>query len=167
LSLIAALALQPWTQASGSELRVAVAPRITLPKDSPAFTEDSASFYGTNIALLVSKFLRARVEAQLRKPIPSSLRVEANRVPNTTIIAVVASGVEDSVASAFLSALFDQFNQFKHEQKAKYYRDAIATVDSALTYIPPEYVQRLQLYREQLVLASVLDVKPDFERVEY
>ena len=140
---------------------------ITLPKDSPVFTEDTASSYGTNIALLASKFLRARVEAQMRRQIPSSLRVEANRVPNTTIISVVASGVEDSFASAFLSALFDQFIHFKHEQKAKYYRDAIATVDSALTYIPPECAQRLQLYREQLVIASVLDVKPDFERVDY
>jgi len=146
---------------------VAVAPRITLPKDSPAFTEDTASFYGTNTALLVSKFLRARVEAQLHKQIPSSLRVEANRIPNTTIISVVASGVEDSVAAVFLSALFDQFIRFKHEQKTKYYHDAIATVDSALTYIPPEYAQRLQLYREQLVIASVLDAKPDFERVDY
>ena len=164
---ILALALFSCSQSTGSELRLARAPKISLAEDWPVYSEDTADFYGTNIALLTSKLLRDRAEAQLRKPLPSSLRVEAKRVPNTSIISVVASGADDSVTAAFLSALFDQFVRFKHEEKAKYYHDTVVTIDQALTYVPPEYAKQLEAYKERLVLASLVDVKPDFERVEY
>jgi hypothetical protein len=166
-SSLLALALFSCSKSTGSELRMALAPRISLGKDWPVYSEDSDNFYGTNIALLTSKFLRERAEAQLHQPVPSSLRVEANRVPNTSIISVVASGADDSVSSAFLSALFDQFIRFKHEQKVRYYRDTIVTIDRALTYVPPEYAKQLEAYKEQLVIASLVDVKPDFERIDY
>ena len=150
-----------------AELRLGLAPRITLPKDSPAYSEDTVNFYGTNIALLTSGFLRARAEAQVRRTVPKSIRVEATRIRDTSIISVVVSGGDDEIANAFASALVDQFLRFKREQKAKYYRDAINTVDTALSYVPPEYTKQLQEYKQQLVVASLLDTKPDFERVEY
>ncbi|MDB6146571.1 MAG: hypothetical protein JWO45_235 [Spartobacteria bacterium] len=166
-ALIAGLLFACGTNSSASELRIALAPKVGFPKDSPVFTEDATNFYGTNIVLLTSKLLRGRAEAQLRRSIPASLRVEASRVANTSIISVVASGADDSVGAPFLSALFDQFIRFKREQKEKYYRDAIITVDAALSSVPSEYTPRLQIHREQLVIVSLLDVKPDFERIEY
>ncbi len=166
-SSIVVLALFSCSRSTGSELRLALAPRISLAKDWPVYSEDTVDFYGTNIALITSKLLRDRAEAQLRKPLPASLRVEAKRVPNTSIISVVASGADDSITTAFLSALFDQFIRFKHDQKAKYYRDSVIAIDRALSYVPPEYAKQLEAYKEQLVIASLLDVRPDFERIEY
>jgi hypothetical protein len=153
--------------ADAAEIRLALAPRISLPKDSPAYSEDTADLYGTNIALLTSGFLRARAQAQLRRDVPSSMRVQAMRVANTSIISVTVSGSDDTLASSFASALVDQFLRFKREQKAKYYRDAINTVETALSYVPPEYAKHLEEYKQRLVIASLLDTKPDFERVEY
>jgi hypothetical protein len=152
--------------ANAAEIRLALTPKITLPKDSPVYFEDPVTLFGTNIALLTSGFLRARAEAQLRKSVPA-LRVEANRIGNTSIISVTAKASDDSLASAFLSALVDQFMHFKRDQKAKYYRDAINNIDTALTYVPPEYAKQLEAYKQQLVIASLVDNKPDFERVDY
>ena len=153
--------------AQAAEIRLAVAPKISLPVDSPVFSEDVTNFYGTNIALLTSAFLRTRAEAQIQKQLPSSLRVEATRIPNTSIISVTASTGDESLANSFLTAIIDQFFRFKREQKSRYYRDAINAVDSALTYVPQEYARKLEQYKQQLVIASVLDTKPDFEKVDY
>lgn len=153
--------------APAAEIRLAVAPKISLPLDSPVYSEDAANFYGTNIALLTSAFLRARAEAQIHKQLPSSLRVEATRIPNTSIISITASAGDESLANSFLSAIVDQFFRFKRDQKSRYYRDAINAVDSALTYVPSEYARRLEQYKEELVIASLLDTKPDFEKIEY
>ena len=131
------------------------------------YSEDTTDLFGTNIALLTSGFLRARAEAQLRKSLPSSLRAEAKRIPNTSIISITASARDDSLASAFLSALVEQFMRFKRDQKAKYYRDAINSIDTALTYVPAEYAKQLEVYKQQLVIASLVDTKPDFERIDY
>jgi hypothetical protein len=152
---------------NAAEVRLMVTPKITLPEKSPVYSEDTDGFYGTNIALLTSGFLRARAETQLRKSLPSSFRVAATRVRDTAIISLTATGGDDSLASSFLLALVDQFLRFKHEQKAKYYRDAINTVESALSYVPPEYTKQLEEYKQRLVIASLLDTKPDFERVDY
>jgi len=130
--------------ADGAEIRLALAPKITLPKDSPMYSEDTANFYGTNIALLTSGLLRTRAEAQLRKSVPPSLKVMATRIPDTSIISItVNGGKDDSLAGAFLSALVDQFLQFKRDQKARYYRDTINSIDTALTYVPAEYAKQL------------------------
>src|ERR1043166_832017 len=50
--------------APAAEIRLAVAPKISLPPNLPVYSEDTLNFYGTNIALLTSTFLRARAEAQ-------------------------------------------------------------------------------------------------------
>ena len=154
------------TLVNGAEVRLALAPKITLPKDSPMYAEDQSNFYGTNIALLTSGFLRARAEAQIRKSLPS-LRLAATRVADTSIISVTASGIDDSLANAFLSALVDQFIRFKREQKARYYRDAINSIDTALTYVPAEYARQLETYKQQLVIASLVDNKPEFEKIDF
>ena len=153
------------TQAA--EIRLALAPKISLPVDSPVYSEDTVNFYGTNIALLTSPFLRARAEAQIQKKLPASLRVEATRIPNTSIISVTASAGDESLASSFLSAVVEQFFRYKREQKSRYYRDAINAVDSALTYIPPEYARKLEEYKQRLAVASMLDTNPDFEKIDY
>jgi hypothetical protein len=153
--------------AKAAEVRLALAPRISFPKDSPVYSEDQADFYGTNIAILTSAFLRARAEGQIRKTLPSSLKIQATRVPNTSIISITASGNDELLANSFLSALVEQFLRFKHDQKAKYYRDAINAIDSALSYVQPEYAHQLEEYKQRLVIISMLDTKPEFERVEY
>jgi hypothetical protein len=150
-----------------AEIRLAIAPKITVPPNWPVYSEDVANFYGTNIALLTSAFLRAKAEAQIQKHLPASLRVEATRVPNTSIISVTASSGDEALASSFLSAVIDQFLEFKREQKSKHYRDAINAIDSALTYVPAEYARKLEDYKQQLVVASMLDNKPDFEKIDY
>lgn len=152
---------------SAAEVRIALAPKITLPKDSPVYAEDTADFYGTNIALLTSGLLRGRAEAQVQKSVGSSLRLTVTRVPNTSIISIVVSGADEAVATSFASALVDQFLRFKREQKARYYRDTVNAVDSALSYVPAEYAKHLEDYKQRLVIASMLDTKPDFERIEY
>src|SRR5438874_6730058 len=106
--------------AQAAEIRLAVAPKISLPVDSPVFSEDVTNFYGTNIALLTSAFLRTRAEAQIQKQLPSSVRVAATRIPNTSIISVTASAGDESLANSFLSAIIDQFFRFKREQKSRY-----------------------------------------------
>ena len=153
--------------ANAGEVRLALTPKITLPKDSPAYYEDNADFYGTTIALLTSGFLRGRAEAQLRKEGRSSMRVQATRVANTSIISVTATGTDEDSANSFLVALLDQFFRYKREQKARYYRDAINSIETALSYVPAEYARQLEEYKQRLVIASLLDTKPDFERVEY
>jgi hypothetical protein len=150
-----------------AEIRLVVAPKISLPPNCPVYSEDVANFYGTNMALLTSAFLRSRAEGQLQKKLPSSLRVEATRVPNTSIISLTASAGDEGLASSFLSAVVEQFMRYKREQKARYYRDAINSIDSALTYVPAEYARKLEEYKQQLVIASLIDTKPDFEKIDY
>jgi len=157
----------PAVALSATEVRLGLAPRISLPKDAPAYTEDNTDLYGTTIALLTSGFLRSKAEGQLQKPVPSSTRVTAARVPNTSIISVVVSGSDDAVATSFASALIEQFMRYKREQKAKYYRDTINAIDSALTYVPAQYARQLEEYKQKVVVASMLDSNPNFERIEY
>jgi hypothetical protein len=152
---------------NGAEIRLALAPKISLPKDSPAYSEDAADFYGTNMALLTSGLLRIRAEAQLHQTVPASMRIQATRLANTSIISLTASGGDESLANTLLAAVVDQFLRFKREQKARYYRDAINAVDAALSYVPAEYARQLEDYKERLVIASILDTKPAFEKIDY
>ena len=164
---LAALLASSRITTATTELRIAIAPKINLPKDCPVFTEENTNFFGTNIALLTSKFLRTRAETQMHVALPASLHAAANRIADTSIISVTASGADEKTAGAFLSALFDQFIRYKREQKEKYYRDAIARTDFALASVPEDYVAALKKYREQLLIASLLDNKPEFERIDY
>ncbi|MDP9253633.1 MAG: hypothetical protein M3O66_01635 [Verrucomicrobiota bacterium] len=152
---------------SAIEMHLALAPRVTLGGNLPVFSEDNVHFYGTNLAVLTSNFLRARAETQVGKKVPSGLRIEAKHIPNTSIISITASGADDSTSMPFLSALIDQFLRFKREQKEKYYHDAIAVLDSALSYAPADCMSELKTYKNQLVIASLWDVKSDFEKVDY
>jgi len=165
ISIVAATL--PVAAPGATEVRLGLAPKISLPKDAPVYTEDSADLYGTTIALLTSGFLRSKAEGQIQKPVPSSMRVTATRVPNTSIISVVVSGSDDALATSFASALIEQFMRFKREQKARYYRDTINAIDSALTYVPAEYAKQLEEYKQKVVVVSMLDTKPDFERIDY
>ncbi|MFL6515535.1 MAG: hypothetical protein ACJ8M1_10995 [Chthoniobacterales bacterium] len=153
--------------ANAAEIRLSLAPKISLPKDSPAYSEDTVDFYGTNMALLTSGLLRTRAEAQLHQTVPASLRIQATRIANTSIISLTTSGGDESLANGVLAAVVDQFLRFKREQKAKYYRDAINAVDAALSYVPAEYAKHLEDYKERLVIASILDTKPAFEKIDY
>jgi hypothetical protein len=160
---IAALAM---TAAGAPEVRVALTPRISLPKDLPVYQEDSANFYGTNTLLFQSRMLRKRVEMEIGHALPSTLKFTASRIPNTSIITVTATGADDSAAVPFLNALVNQFLQFKTEQKKQFYREAITRVESAMQSAPPEAAEQLQKYKAQLVVASLLDTESDFRRPE-
>ena len=161
------LTLSAATALRAAEVRIALAPKIALPKDAPVYVEDTADFYGTNIALLTSGFLRTRAQGQLQKTLPSSARLTVTRVPNTSIISIVVTGGDDALATSFASALVEQFLRFKREQKARHYRDTINAIDTALTYDPAEYAKQLEEYKQKVVVASMLDAKPDFERIDY
>ena len=165
--LLVAVILLGATALHAAEVRIALAPKIALPKDAPVYVEDAADFYGTNIALLTSGFLRTRAEGQLQKSIPSSMRLTVTRVPNTSIISIVVTGGDDALATSFASALVEQFLRFKREQKARYYRDTINAIDSALTYVPAVYAKQLEEYKQKVVVASMLDAKADFDRIDY
>jgi len=165
--VLIATAVVPAFTLSAAEVRLALAPKLTLPKDAPVYTEDSVDRYGTTIALLTSGLLRSKAEEQLQKPVPSSIRVTATRVQNTSIISVVVSGGDDATTNSFASALIEQFMRFKREQKARFYRDTINAIDSALTYVPAEYAKQLEEYKQKVVVVSMLDIKPDFERIDY
>lgn len=154
------------SSATAAEVQLALAPRISLPTDLPIYSEDTVNFYGTNIYLLESGVLRQRVETALGHPAPAGIRVHAERVPNTAILTVSATGVEDSVAMPFLQTLVDQFLQFKREQKKKRYGDAIARVDATLKSAPQETAAQIAKYKAQLVVASLLDTEPDFQRLD-
>jgi hypothetical protein len=108
--------------APAAEMRLALAPRVNVSQDiaratAAVYSEDTVSFYGTHIYLLEDSMLRRRAEEQLGHPAPPDLKVTAERVPNTSIILVRASSTDDAAATAFVSALVDQFLKFKAEQK--------------------------------------------------
>lgn len=109
--------------------------------------------------------MRQRAGSQTRSPAPASLKVRAERVPNTSILAVTATGAEEDVAVPFLDALVEQFLRFDREQKKQFYRDAISRVDAALPAAPPEVAAQLEKHKTQLMIASLLDTEPRFRRM--
>ena len=150
-----------------AEIRLAVAPSISHPQGMISFNEELVSFFPTNIFILNSQALRARAEAQLGQKVPASLQVVATRIPQTSIISITATGADDTIAAPFLSALVDQFLKYKDEQKKKYYTDAIRSANAALSSAPKEVVPQLTTYRDQLVMASLLDTGNTFEKSEF
>ena len=153
-------------KAGPGEIRIALAPHVGLPASLPLYSEDNINFYGTNAYLLGSRMLRKRAEAEVGHAMPSMLRFAATRIPNTSIIAVSASGVDDSAAAPFLSALINQFIQFKRDQKKRFYQEAIARVQAILTSAPQGVGPQIEKYRDQLVVASLLDTESDFRKLE-
>lgn len=151
--------------AAAAELRIALAPTIRLPADLPVYEDDSVNFYGTQIYLLEGSLLRRRAESQTGHPAPASLKVRAERIPNTSILTVTATGAEEDVAVPFLDALVEQFLRFDREQKKQFYRDAITRVDAALPAAPREVAAQLEKHKTQLILASLLDTEPRFRRM--
>lgn len=165
LSLLAVLFAPSLVHAA--EMRLGVAPRINLLKDLPVYSEVMTDFYGTNIYLLCSPALRARAEAQLGQKISASLQVVAAQIPRTSILSITVNGVDDTVAAPFLSALVDQFLKYRLERKKNYYADTIHRVNEALSAAPKEVVPQLTTYRDQVVMASLLDTKDDFEILDF
>lgn len=151
--------------AAAADLRIALAPTIRLPVDLPVYEDDSVNFYGTQIFLLEGSLLRQRAESQTGHPAPASLKVHAERVPNTSILTVTATGAEEDVAVPFLDALIEQFLRFDREQKKQFYRDAITRVDAALPAAPREAAAQLEKHKTQLIIASLLDTEPRFRRM--
>ncbi len=164
-SLLMVLSTQSILHAA--EIRLAVAPQIILLKDLPVYSEVMSDFYGTNLYILNSPALRARAEAQLGQKASDSLEVMALHIPATSMLSITVSGVDDAVATPFLSALVDQFLKYKTEQKKKYYSDAIQHVNEVLSTAPKNFVPQLTTYRDQLELASLLDTTAVFERWDF
>jgi hypothetical protein len=159
--------LFPDTALKAAEARIAIAPHINLPKDLPLESEELSDFYGTQLFILKSAALRARAEVQLGQKLPVTLILEARQIPQTSIISISASGVDESLASSFLSALIDQYLKAKREAKKQYYQTAIAKVDAALTSAPKDVVPDITAYKQRLIIASFLDTEPTFERFDY
>jgi hypothetical protein len=151
--------------AGAAEARVALAPTIRLPADLPIYEDDSVNFYGTQIYLLEGPLLRQRAESQTGHPAPASLKIRAERVANTSILTITATGAEDEVAVPFLDALVEQFLRFDREQKKQFYRDAITRVDAALPAAPRGVAAQLEKHKSQLIMASLLDTEPRFRRL--
>ena len=151
--------------ATAADIRIALAPNIRLPADLPIYEDDSVNFYGTQIYLLEGALLRQRAESQTGHPAPASLKIRAERIPNTSVLNVSATGVEDAVATPFLDALIEQFLRFDREQKKQFYREAISRVDAALPAAPREAAAQLEKHKTQLIIASLLDTEPRFRRL--
>lgn len=151
--------------ATAADIRIALAPNIRLPADLPIYEDDSVNFYGTQIYLLEGALLRQRAESQTGHPAPASLKIRAERIPNTSVLNVSATGVEDAVATPFLDALIEQFLRFDREQKKQFYRDAISRVDAALPAAPREAAAQLEKHKTQLIIASLLDTESRFRRL--
>lgn len=109
--------------------------------------------------------LRRRAEEQLGHPAPPDLKVTAERISGTSIILVRATAADDAAATAFLSALVDQFLKFKTEQKKQAFSDEIARITAALKSAPPDALPELEKVRKQVIVASLVDTRPVFERV--
>ena len=150
-----------------AEMRLAVAPRIALPPELPVYSEELSNFYGTAASVLMSPGLRALAETQLGHKVPDSLTVDAMQIPRTSEFTVAVTGVDEPTAKAFLSALVDQFFKSRLEHKKKAYADAIASANAAISSAPKELVPRLTAYRDNLVMASLLDNKDYLEVSEY
>jgi hypothetical protein len=163
---LAALSLDTsWSQAA--EVRLAVAPRIDLPKDLPLYHVELSAFYGTAISELISPALRTRVETQLGHKTPAALEVTAEQIAHTSILSVVVIDNDDpAAATTYLSTLVDQFLKFRAEQKKKAYADAIAHANEVIATAPKELVPGLTSYRDNLVMASLLDNADDLEKAD-
>ena len=155
--------------AHAAEVRLAVAPRITLPAGAPTYSEDLINFFGNNIAVLTSSYLKARVEKNHGQEIPAvvlkSLRVEVNLLPKTSILEIKCSGADESVCQKYAVALAHEFLAYKIEDKKKHYDEAIQRAELAAKNAKgdPELAKSLTSYRDQLVVAARLDTLPYFE----
>lgn len=146
-----------------AEARLVLKGRISLPRNSPLYTEDNVNFYGTHLYLLESEMLLMRAEAPLKQPRPSGLKIKAERIPDTSIIRVTVQSSDDSVSRLFLASLIDEFLKYKREQKKRAFAEAIARVDAALKAASRETASDLESLKAQLAMASLLDTEPDFE----
>jgi hypothetical protein len=150
-----------------AEMRLALAPRVTFSQDvaRAGYSEDNVNFYGTHVYLLEDSMLRRRAEEQLGHPAPPDLKVTAERIPSTSIILVRASSTDDTAATAFLSALVDQFFKFKSEQRKRAFSEEIARMTVAMKSAPQDVLPEIEKARKQVIAASILDTAPVFERV--
>ena len=155
--------------AHAAEVRLAVAPHISLPAGTPTYSEDLINFFGNNIAVLTSSYLKARVEKNHGQEIPAvvlkSLRVEVNLLPKTSILEIKCSGADESVCQKYVVALAREFLAYKIEDKKKHYDEAIQRAELAAKNAKgdPELAKSLTSYRDQLVVAARLDTLPYFE----
>ena len=155
--------------AHAAEVRLGVAPNIKLPEGSPTYSEELVNFFGNNIQLLTSPYLKARTvrnHAQdLPKDIGESIRVEVTQIPRTSILLVKATGPDESVCGKYLAALVHEFLAFKTEDKKKQYDNALQRVNAALDGAKNDatLAKALMNYRDQLGVAARLDTLPVFE----
>ena len=172
LRLIAAVCIQLLCIASvapAAEVRLAVAPHISLPAGTPTHTEELVNFFGNNIEVLTSSYLKGRVEKNHGQEIQvadlKSLRVEVNQVPKTSILEIKCSGADESVCQKFLTALAHEFLACKVEKKKKDYEEAIQRTELAIKNAKddPGLAKSLSSYRDQLLVAARLDTLPIFE----
>ena len=150
---------------AAAEARLVLRGRVTLPGNSPVYSEDSVNFYGTHVYLLESGMLRRRTEDALGHAAPADLKITAERIQNTSIILVRATAADEVAAASFLGSLLDEFLKFKREQKKRAFADTIARLDAALKAASREAAPELQKIKQQLAAASVLDIEPEFEKL--
>jgi len=163
-TILAVLLLFTASDTPAAEARRALAPKVNFSQGA-VYSEDTVNFYGTHIYLLEDSMLRRRAEEQLAHPAPADLKVTAERIPNTSIIAVKASSADDTAAATFLSALIDQFLKFKTEQRRRAFAEEIARVNSAIKTAPRDAINELEKTKKQLVVASLVDAGPVFEKL--
>ena len=153
------------TRGTAAEARLLLRGRVNFPGNLPAYSEDNVNFYGTNVYLLGSAFLRYRAEEILGHPPPADLKIAAERVANTSVILVKAASTDERAAASFLGALVDEFLKFKREQKKQAFLNAMTRLDAALKAASDEAAPELQKMKQQLTAASVLDADPEFEKL--
>jgi hypothetical protein len=153
------------TSIVAAEARLVLRGRITLPPNFPVYSEDSVNFYGTHVYLLESGMLRRRTEDALGHAAPADLKLTAERVQNTSIILVKASGTDEGATTSFLGSLIEEFLKFKREQRKRAFADAIARFDAVLKAASREAAPELQKIKQQLAAASILDIEPEFEKL--
>lgn len=148
-----------------AEARLVLKGRVNLPGTLPLYSEDNVNFYGTHLHVLESEMLLLRAETPLKHPRPPDLKIKAERIPNTSIILVTALSSDDAAARTFLTALIDEFLNYKREQKKRAFAEAIARVDAAIKAASREAAPELQKLKSQLAVAALLDTEPDFEKI--
>ncbi len=152
--------LQPVGYVSYARMWVRGTLRVT---EMAQYTEDSGSFFGTQVALMESSEMRLRALNRLKRldpgftiprdkdgnKVPVSLRV--NQAPKSAVFVLECSSPDPKYAKDFLNASMDEFLAYKNEVRAATAGDVLASVSS-------------QVYKQQASLKEEQEKLREFQR---
>jgi hypothetical protein len=155
--------------ATAAETRLVVGSQINPPAGLPRYSEELNNFWGTNMELIKSPYLRARVmQADVKdftEAAMAGISLDVTRPAGTSILVIKATGADEALCQKYVDALAHEFLAYEVEKKKRCYEEAIDLATSAIDQAGQdvELKRSLEAYRRQLRFVALVDMIPVFE----